>query len=160
MPLQRRLCVALVATCPPRQCGIATFTRDLADTVKAADPRVRVSWVAINEPDAIHPYGPEVRWRIRQRTSGPYGWMASGSLMATQETRTRGSAALTVSAKSRVKVAMPHCRGGQVATNATHRRRCSGIVPVPGAAVSARDRGGVWPRMRRPGLSAPRRVHG
>jgi len=64
---ERPLSIAFVSTCPPRECGIATFTSDLARAVKAADPTVRLSWAAINEAGSIHPYGPEVRWRIRQR---------------------------------------------------------------------------------------------
>jgi polysaccharide biosynthesis protein PslF len=68
----RPLSVAFVATCPPRQCGIATFTADLAKAVKAADPTVRISWAAINDADGIYPYGPEVRWRIRQGRRDSY----------------------------------------------------------------------------------------
>jgi glycosyltransferase involved in cell wall biosynthesis len=70
------LSVAFVATCPPRQCGIATFTSDLARAIRAADPDVRISWAAINEPGSIHPYGPEVRWRIRQRNANSYQLVA------------------------------------------------------------------------------------
>jgi polysaccharide biosynthesis protein PslF len=68
----RPLSIAFVATCPPRECGIATFTSDLARAIKAADPTVRLSWAAINEAGSIHPYGPEVRWRIRQRQPASY----------------------------------------------------------------------------------------
>src|SRR6266852_5399197 len=60
------LAIAFVATCPPRQCGIATFSKDLENAMYAADPAVRIAWAAINETTSIHPYGPEVRWRIRQ----------------------------------------------------------------------------------------------
>lgn len=60
------LSVAFVATCPPRQCGIATFSKDLESALKAADRSVRIHWAAINETTSIHLYGPEVRWRIRQ----------------------------------------------------------------------------------------------
>jgi glycosyltransferase involved in cell wall biosynthesis len=62
----RGLSIGFVATCPPRQCGIATFSSDLERALKAADPAVRIQWAAINEATSIHPYGPEVRWRIRQ----------------------------------------------------------------------------------------------
>ncbi len=62
----RELSIAFVATCPPRQCGIATFSKDLEGALKAADGSVRIQWAAINEATSIHPYGPEVRWRIRQ----------------------------------------------------------------------------------------------
>jgi glycosyltransferase involved in cell wall biosynthesis len=64
--MARRLTIAFVSTCPPRQCGIATFSSDLARALKAADPSVRILWAAINEDVSIHPYGPDVRWRIRQ----------------------------------------------------------------------------------------------
>lgn len=62
----RSLSVAFVATCPPRQCGIATFSSDLQRALKAADRSVLIQWAAINEATSIHVYGPEVRWRIRQ----------------------------------------------------------------------------------------------
>jgi len=69
--------VALVSTCLPRQCGIATFTADLSKAMQAADPKARFSWAAINEEHSIHPYGPQVRWRIRQRHPDSYQRAAS-----------------------------------------------------------------------------------
>src|SRR5215208_8270143 len=68
----RSLSVAFVATCPPRQCGIATFSSDLQRALKAADGSVLIQWAAINETASIHPYGPEVRWRIRQGDPDSY----------------------------------------------------------------------------------------
>ena len=61
-----RLSVGLVGTCPPRQCGIATFSKDLERAIHTADPSVHIHWAAINEAASLHMYGPEVRWRIRQ----------------------------------------------------------------------------------------------
>src|ERR1051325_7409351 len=66
------LSVAFVASCPPRQCGIATFSRDLARAVRIADPTVRMSWAAINSAESILPYGSEVGWRTRQREPASY----------------------------------------------------------------------------------------
>lgn len=66
------LSVALVSTCPPRQCGIATFTSDLAQAIKQAEPATRLRWVAINEADSSHLYEPNVRWRIRQGDAVSY----------------------------------------------------------------------------------------
>jgi glycosyltransferase involved in cell wall biosynthesis len=66
------LSLAFVATCPPRQCGIATFSRDLEQALIAADPSTRIAWAAINEATSIHPYGPEVQWRIRQGRPANY----------------------------------------------------------------------------------------
>src|SRR4029077_19333384 len=60
------LAIAFVATCPPRQCGIATFSKDLEQALLMADPAVDIKWAAINEATSIRPYGPEVGWRIRQ----------------------------------------------------------------------------------------------
>src|ERR1700716_1890440 len=70
--LGRSLSVAFVSTCPPRQCGIATFSRDLERALLAADRSVLIQWAAINEATSIHPYGPEVRWRIRQGDPASY----------------------------------------------------------------------------------------
>ena len=64
--------IAFVASSVPRRCGIATFTADLAAAVKSADPTVRIFAAAINEPGAARPYGPEVRWRIRQEEASTY----------------------------------------------------------------------------------------
>jgi glycosyltransferase involved in cell wall biosynthesis len=72
LALEQSLSIAFVATCPPRQCGIATFSSDLEQALKAADPSVLVQWAAINEATSIHPYGPEVRWRIRQGDADSY----------------------------------------------------------------------------------------
>ncbi len=66
------LSIAFVATCPPRQCGIATFSKDLEQALKAADGSVRIQWAAINEATSIHSYGPEVAWRIRQGSPESY----------------------------------------------------------------------------------------
>jgi glycosyltransferase involved in cell wall biosynthesis len=40
--------------------------------VKAADPSLRTSYVAIDEPKAARPYGPEVKFRIRQGEADNY----------------------------------------------------------------------------------------
>src|SRR5713226_9371737 len=72
LTLERSLSIAFVATCPPRQCGIATFSSDLERALKAADPSVLIQWAAINEATSIHPYGPQVRWRIRQGDPDSY----------------------------------------------------------------------------------------
>ena len=68
----KRLRVGLISTCPPRQCGIATFSKDLERAIKTADPSVRVDWAAINEATSLHSYGPEVSWRIRQSDINSY----------------------------------------------------------------------------------------
>jgi glycosyltransferase involved in cell wall biosynthesis len=64
--------IAFVASSVPRRCGIATFTADLAAAVKAADPTAKIFAAAIDEPGAARPYGPDVRWRIRQEEPATY----------------------------------------------------------------------------------------
>lgn len=66
------LSVAMVSTHAPRQCGVATFTADLAAAMGQADPAIRVSWVAIDDEDSTYAYGPEVGWRIRQQRPDTY----------------------------------------------------------------------------------------
>jgi glycosyltransferase involved in cell wall biosynthesis len=61
-----------VATCPPRQCGIATFTSDLARSIVATDGAATVSWVAIDQRWPAHEYGTGVRWRIEQGDPASY----------------------------------------------------------------------------------------
>jgi len=72
LALERSPSIAFVATCPPRQCGIATFSTDLERALKTADRSVLIEWAAINESTSIHLYGPHVRWRIRQGDPDSY----------------------------------------------------------------------------------------
>lgn len=62
----------MVSTRTPRQCGIATFTSDLAEAIRQADPDIQTVWAAVDEEHSTHPYGPEVRWRIRQGCPDTY----------------------------------------------------------------------------------------
>jgi hypothetical protein len=67
-----RMRIAFVSSSVPRRCGIATFTADIMAAVKAADPAVRCSVVAIDEPNSARAYGAEVKSRIRQREPDTY----------------------------------------------------------------------------------------
>ncbi len=62
----KRLRVAFVSSYPPRECGIATFTHDLASATRDAGEDVQISVVAINEAGGLHPYPSEVIGRIDQ----------------------------------------------------------------------------------------------
>ncbi len=64
--------IAFISSSVPRRCGIATFTADIMAAVKAADPTVRCSVIAIDEPNSARAYGAEVKARIRQRDPETY----------------------------------------------------------------------------------------
>jgi glycosyltransferase involved in cell wall biosynthesis len=64
--------IAFLGTYPPRRCGIATFTRDLAVGLGAASPRVKPMVIAVNDAGGPYEYPPEVAYEIRQGTKGDY----------------------------------------------------------------------------------------
>jgi glycosyltransferase involved in cell wall biosynthesis len=64
--------IVFVTSNLPRRCGIATFSADLIAAVKVADPRIKFQVAAIDESIEVRPYGPEVRWRIRQGGASNY----------------------------------------------------------------------------------------
>ncbi len=64
--------IAFVSTYPPRRCGIATFTDDLINAIREADPRTQSRVAAIDERNSVRAYGSAVRWRIRQGSAMPY----------------------------------------------------------------------------------------
>jgi glycosyltransferase involved in cell wall biosynthesis len=58
-----------VGTYPPRQCGIASFSRDLRDNLVSAGHSV---WIAAISDEDTYAYPPEVRWVIRQECREDY----------------------------------------------------------------------------------------
>ena len=64
-PILTRPPLAFLASFPPRPCGIATFTADLAEAVDSASPLAQQSQVIAMNPGGRHyTYGPRVRWTI------------------------------------------------------------------------------------------------
>ncbi len=61
---QGRLTVGILSTYPPRECGIATFSRDLVRELREAGVRPVV--VAMDDENGAYRYGPEVGERIRE----------------------------------------------------------------------------------------------
>lgn len=68
--------IAYISTCPPRECGLATFNHNLVTALSlnaAYDPQ-KSFVVALNESDNIHEhaYGNEVKYVIRQQNQQDY----------------------------------------------------------------------------------------
>ena len=64
--------VAIVGNSQPRQCGIATFTNDLATALAAVYPEVEWPIVAMNDTLAGYDYPPIVRFSIDQTDPAAY----------------------------------------------------------------------------------------
>jgi glycosyltransferase involved in cell wall biosynthesis len=64
--------IAFVGSFPPRRCGIATFTSDLAEAVGGAHPDVRCEVVALNDRPAGHAYDDHVTVEIAQENAEDY----------------------------------------------------------------------------------------
>jgi polysaccharide biosynthesis protein PslF len=58
--------VAYVSSYPPRACGIATFTRNLSDSVAGSGRNLGTRIAAINDEGASYDYPSQVRWTIDQ----------------------------------------------------------------------------------------------
>lgn len=64
--------IALVGSFPPRRCGIATFTADVANSLTKADPNVCCEVVAVLDANDDTPADAIVRHTIRQETEADY----------------------------------------------------------------------------------------
>jgi len=64
--------IAFLGTYPPRRCGIATFTQDLATGIGAADVATKPLVVAVTEQDVNYDYPAEVQYEIRHGTKSNY----------------------------------------------------------------------------------------
>lgn len=65
--------VACVGNYLPRQCGIATFTKDLTVALKNTMPAdTNIFVVAINDGDEVYDYPPDVEFQIRQEDQKSY----------------------------------------------------------------------------------------
>lgn len=70
--MEADLRIAFLGTYPPRRCGIATFTQDLAAGMKAAGEHVRPMAVAVTDADGQYEYPDEVAYEIRQGNKADY----------------------------------------------------------------------------------------
>jgi hypothetical protein len=69
--------LGVVSTFPPREDGIATFTRDLLDAVCGAHSGIIARIAAITDPGSYYAYPRQVRWEIDQ--SDPERYAEAGA---------------------------------------------------------------------------------
>jgi hypothetical protein len=58
--------VAYLSTYPPRECGIASFTKDLLDAIDELRGHHSSKVIAVNEKGAIYSYDKRVKWIIER----------------------------------------------------------------------------------------------
>ena len=64
--------VAVIGNYMPRQCGIATFTTDLVESLSAEAPNINCWAVAMNDRPEGYPYPEKVRFEINQNRLADY----------------------------------------------------------------------------------------
>ena len=64
--------VALIGNYPPRRCGIATFTADVHDALRAARPDLACDVYAMTDAGGAYDYPSEVSFEIRQQQPADY----------------------------------------------------------------------------------------
>ncbi len=67
----KKIKIACIGNYPPRECGIATFTRDLVESMERIG-RAECSVIAINDQEQNYPYPEKVRHVIRQNHQRDY----------------------------------------------------------------------------------------
>ncbi|WP_421020482.1 hypothetical protein, partial [Klebsiella pneumoniae] len=64
--------IAVIGTCVPRQCGIATFTNDLQQALKNCDSDLSSTTIALTDDANTYAYPPDVALEIQQATPASY----------------------------------------------------------------------------------------
>lgn len=64
--------IAFLGDFPPRQCGIATFTKDIRDAVAGIRPESTCLVAAVTDPGRSYEYPPEVRFEIAEPDARTY----------------------------------------------------------------------------------------
>ena len=66
VPESKEKCIGFLSTYPPRECGIATFTKDLIDSIDLLGKFAPARVIAVNEIGTIYDYDSRVKQQIRQ----------------------------------------------------------------------------------------------
>ena len=64
--------IAFIGNYLPRQCGIATFTTDICESVASAFPETNCFAVPVNDTEAGYDYPPRVRFELQQHELRTY----------------------------------------------------------------------------------------
>lgn len=64
--------IAYLSTYPPRECGIATFTKDLLDAADEFKKLKSPAVIAVNEKETIYNYDRRVKWQIERDSVDDY----------------------------------------------------------------------------------------
>jgi len=67
----KKIKIVCIGNYPPRECGIATFTKDLIDSIERTN-RSECSVVAMNDQGQDYSYPEKVRYIIRQNHQRDY----------------------------------------------------------------------------------------
>lgn len=70
--LERIAKVVYLASYIPRECGIATFTKDLTNAINILNPHYLAEIMAINDPGKTYDYPWEVKFRVAQNSPKSY----------------------------------------------------------------------------------------
>lgn len=68
--------IAVIGNFPPRQCGLATFTRDIHACLRQALPAARIDVIAMNDADNRYDYPAEVTHTVAQQDAQAYRRLA------------------------------------------------------------------------------------
>lgn len=70
--MPRHLHVAYISTYPPRECGIANFTKELVDAISETRRAVSQSVIALSDPDSLYNYDRIVKSQVEEDVLDTY----------------------------------------------------------------------------------------
>jgi glycosyltransferase involved in cell wall biosynthesis len=149
--------IAFVGTYPPRRCGIATFTRDLAEATAQAGHDMRPMVLALTDPGGQYEYASEVAYEVRQGVRGDYARAAEfvnySDVQVVSIQHEYGIfggddgiylldflAALRVPAIATLHTVLRHPSASQRAIVQALARRCAGLVVMSRVAADLLER--------------------